>query len=685
MTFDSSAFPRRAVRTVAAALVLLAALVALALRASAAPTTVPVTTLSASLTQSSTAVIAGGTMGFTAVIRLPAAASYMQARLQVKRPGDKVVFQRTAVLDNAIEGTHTFSFSRPLQGLGLAPGAYPVTLQVLATINGSDVETEVATQLRVYDPEAPQVPAVVIVRIRARPMTGSQGRYDVDPASEAKLRDDVDRISAIIAEDPASRITLAIPPITLEDWRRIANGYTLSSGTVVPASDPVPIAYSATLQRLKLAMGTGRLELTALGYADPNLPELTANRLSADVAPQYDTGLSAVFASIESTPSTGTVPTGGCVPAPIVPLLEKRGVGYVVVDAECAKVGKRNVTAGAYPVSGSRLKALVTDALSGRELSSGETSAALARSFAHVGGTSGNQPFPVRIDLTQTGPDATSTVGLAVSTFELAPWTRLSLGRESLVPKSARAVTFPVAPVAASHPEFWTPVRKARQNAAGLLAALGVSDPGAGSAQAQSLIAESSAWSEPDGTYLFGAPGLSFANAAIKTGGSVFGKIKVSASQVTFAGSRGDVPVNIENSSQKTLDVVVTARPSGGVAVVGSKTTRTRLAPRETFVQIPVDMQSALSGKLTVEVVSGPLVISRQTVVVRRSYLDRVALIVGIVLVLGGMLAFIVRRVATAPELDDEETAEAQGIEVNDSMPRYTVSNRHDSETEDTE
>jgi hypothetical protein len=180
---------------------------------------------------------------------------------------------------------------------------------------------------------------------------------------------------------------------------------------------------------------------------------------------------------------------------------------------------------------------------------------------------------------------------------------------------------------------------------------------------------------------------MAFAQAATKTGSAVFSKIHVSASPVTLAGSTGDVPVNIQNGTQKTLSVVVTTKTSGGIDVVGSRSIPTRLAPRETFVQIPVDMNSALNGKLTVEVMSGPLVISRQTVTVRRSYLDRLALIAGIVIVLGGMLAFIVRRVATAPELDDDETGDRDDAhsDEEDAAARYTVPNPPADETEDAE
>jgi hypothetical protein len=97
----------------------------------------------------------------------------------------------------------------------------------------------------------------------------------------------------------------------------------------------------------------------------------------------------------------------------------------------------------------------------------------------------------------------------------------------------------------------------------------------------------------------------------------------------------------------------VLAKTSSGVNVVGSRAVSTKLAPGETFVQIPIDMQGALTGKVTVEVMAGSVVVVKQTVSVRRSYLDRLALIGGILALLGGMLVWIVVRVRRSPDIDE--------------------------------
>ena len=136
---------------------------------------------------------------------------------------------------------------------------------------------------------------------------------------------------------------------------------------------------------------------------------------------------------------------------------------------------------------------------------------------------------------------------------------------------------------------------------------------------------------------------------------------------MTFAGKSGEVPVSITNTTGNTLSVVVRATASGGAEVVGDRLIATVLRPQETFVPIQVDMKSQLSSKLKVEVLAGDVVLAKTNVTVKASYLDRVAIIAGVVLVLAILLVFIVRRV---------RRFERSG-EIADELPR---GNKADSE-----
>ena len=277
----------------------------------------------------------------------------------------------------------------------------------------------------------------------------------------------------------------------------------------------------------------------------------------------------------------------------------------------------------------------------------------------------------MRVDLGPGRADATSTVVAAASRFGAEPWARLTLGREIRPPAKANAVTLAEAPEQSRTPVgYWKTVRSARDYAGAVLAALGPGGPGVTSSQTDSLLAQSSAWSEPDGTWAGAERGLAFANASLGVSKAALGNVSIKAEPVTFAGKRGEVPVSITNTTKNTLAVVVRAAASGDAQVVGNRLIETILPPQETFVPIPVDMKSALSSKLKVEVLAGDVVLARTTVDVQASYLDRIAIIVGIVLVLGLLLVFIVRRVRSA-EIAEEALARDSGS-AHSRAERYT-------------
>ena len=667
----SARLGRAAVFAVAACLAL--ALAALAHGALAAQQADPSSDMgvAVSLVQSAAAVPVGGTMGFAAVIRLPAGASSAQVRLQVRSIGGRLIYQRTQYAQTSQEGTHTFAFNRPLEGLSMDPGTYPVTLSLSVDVQGSTVDTEVADAVRVYDPSKPLVPVVLLAKVHSRPLGGPSGNWAVDPASPVatRAREEVDSIAALVSADPLARVSLAVTPVILEEWRQLASsGYTLASGTVVPPTNPVPTAYGSTLTHLQQGLATGRLELATQGYSDPSLADLAVNKLTPDSATQYDAGLSAMFASLETTPSACTAPAGGCAPAGMQAALLARHVGFAFVEAESTRIAKRSgVSTGVYPSATSTLTALVIDARASRGMESGDASATLARTFERANADTTGQPVVLRIDLDDSVPDATATVGFALAALEGTPWTHLELGTQARAPKGTKSVTFVPTATRNAPAGFWTKVRSARAHAAGMMDVLTSSDDQATSAQTNSLLAESAVWSEPSAKWALSSAGLAHADAALKTANSVFDAIKISAPSLRLSGQTGKVPVTIQNNSKKTLNVVVVPITTGGMTISGSRAIPVKLPPSDTLVEIPIDMQSVLFGKLTVQVMAGTVVIAKQTVSVSRSYLDRIATVGGIVVLLGGMLVWIVLRVRRSPDVyddEDEEYSEGDGDEV---------------------
>jgi hypothetical protein len=639
-----------------AILLTLSAAVAFGSQALAAPAASSVKSTAISLEQSATAIPLHGEFGFTGVIDLAEKASAVQARLQIHLPSGKLVFQRTRYEAELAAGKHRYGFSRELDGLNLKAGSYPVTFSVKGTVDGDKVETETVAWLRIYDPKHHPVKTVLLAKVHSRPLVDSAGRFAVDPAAPEALRaqEQIDRIAALVSADASAAVTLSVAPALLEQWKRIStSGYTLTSGTVIPATDPTPLKYTSTLGRLQAALSTGRLELLTIGYSDPNLTDLATNKMADDVEAQYDAGLSACFASISATPSAGTAPAGGCVPAEMQSQLSTRGVAYAFADSRAARLGKRSPASGAYPCTDSKMTALIVDALASDALESGESSATIAHTIERHAANSG-QPVVLRVDLDETVADATSTVGFALTVLESSPWVQPILGKNVQPPKKAQAVKFVPVPTSGPPAGYWKTVRTARLNAEGLLAALSASDAKATSAETNSLLSQADAWSGPRGSWRLSDSGLELAKAATRSGKDVFSAVNVSVQAITLASSTGQIPITIRNSSNKTLSVTILAKTGGGARVVSDRVIKTSLPPQETFIQIPVDLQSTLQGRLTIQVFAGPVAIAKQSATINRSYLDRLALIGGVVLVLGGMLLWIVLRVRRAPSIETD-------------------------------
>ncbi len=123
--------------------------------------------------------------------------------------------------------------------------------------------------------------------------------------------------------------------------------------------------------------------------------------------------------------------------------------------------------------------------------------------------------------------------------------------------------------------------------------------------------------------------------------------MKLSAPDVTLSGSAGEVPVTITNPTRRVLRVVFIALDNEKVVRVGGRR-ELLLRPGDTYLTLKVDLRTSLSNTLRLAVRAGGTDLDTDTVVIRASYLDRLAIIAGVLVLLGGALVFIVRRVRAA-------------------------------------
>lgn len=625
---------------------------ALAFTAPAAPATATpeaaIPQLSASLETTTPAVPTTGTLDYTALIRCSGAPSYLQARLSVSRPGGKLVYRKTLIAPVGSGNIVELRFQRDLADLALSPGAHRVELEVRAEIDGQLATQTLTSSLLIYGPDMRRVPVAVIARICAPPMTDPAGLMVVDPSGAQKARLDADAIAHFAISDPEVRISMAIPPMLLQDWARIADGYEMptAGGTVVvPAEDAVPRAYAETLDAIAEAVSTGRLELLTQGFSDPDLALMSRAGLTADIGLQYELGRAAAAASVAASMSAGTSLANGWLDDAAIPAIERTGIRFAVFDQNAISSGLPATPSGVYTLRGHNLRAMVSDPEASADLQTGDEASLLRRSYDRAL-TSSTAPFIAQVELDSDSISAGQLLEALHAQFS-QPWVTPVTATRASSAVSERRVRAMSGPIRKSVRDFWSDIARVSAPVRALVAAAGIADADAARALSSLLTAESSCWSATTaGASSERAEG--FAENAENVARGVLGKIAVRGAAVTLAGAKGKVPVTVTNQTGRTLRVEVRAVPGSGLRVAGRKTRSTTLLPQENYLQIPVDLGSALSGKLRIDIVSAGVVIVSSGVQVKASYLDRLAVIGIIAVLLGIGLALIVRRVQAA-------------------------------------
>lgn len=605
-------------------------------------------------------IASGEAFSFLATAQFPPETESVSMRFQLRHPSGRLIFQRTR---NTLEpGGRALSesFTRETADLSLRPGAYPATLETSVRVAGTDHRSVLETSLLVYAGDAPPMPVVYAIRVGGQPLADPQGRFVSDPAQFTRPRDEARAIATWILSDPDARVTLSLSPLLTEEWARIAAGYDLVGPEGVSrfeSDSPTSREYGSVLALLKSAIETGRMELAATGYADPNISELTAAGLGADVTAHYDRAASSTFASLEASSSTGTVPAGGCVPSTAVRHLLDAGVRFAILDADCIRSRGASVAPTSYAIGESGLVALVADEAASKAAASADASSLVGHAFERL---LEGIPGPLTITA-ELGPGVGGAEALIRSATSLSaqPWTRTLTAREAAVTPKRTATVDTNGERGTAPRGYWTEVTEARRWSAALRAAIGDSAPEVVTAERDSLIAASSAWAGADSDWVLADRGRSFSDTAVRLAKNILGEVSLTVEPITLAGTAGDLPVTVRNDSGRPLAVRLIAEASGGAAITGSREQTLTLEPQDNFVQIPVDLTNAVAGDIRVSVVAADVELASESVTVRASYLDRIALIGGIVLVMIGVLVFVIRRVRAGEQEDGVVAADA--------------------------
>lgn len=578
---------------------------------------------------------------------IPTETPYYEARFQVMRPDGGLMLQKTEILHDLEPGRVTVRFERELASLGLRPAAYPVRVRVrLGDDSGLRDEQTIEGRVFVYDPERRPVPVALVVRLSASPALDPEGRFVTDPAVYSADRD---AALALAEQAPLQRerFSLAIPPHVLDQWRRAGGGYSKvgpDGVEDVPAEDPTALACLRALKAVARLAALEPVELLDVPYADPDLQGLDAAGMAADLERHYSRGVPTYLASLDQTPSAATILSGGAVPASAIPPIARRGIRFAVVSRD-SLAGSR-VSGGAHRVRESTLTVLVSEAEVGSRLSE-NAATALDRLFeAYVDGTNPD-PVTTVMEIGAGRRGGVADVIEAMSALGGAPWIETVTVSEAAGRTAVRDVRLTDRARDRSAPaDYWPAAERARSYASALSSAAGERDGDAEAAWYLTLMSQSRAWAGADGSWGLADRGRAYSGAAQRRAGEVLERVVLQVEDVTLAGQSGEIPVNVSNRTRRPMNLTLRISPRGLDTPEGSRVVE--LQPGDNYVTVPVDLRSALSGTVDIGLYADTLRIENESIVVRASYLDRIALVGAVAAILVGMLFFIKRRVDTA-------------------------------------
>jgi len=629
------ALSHRRLARAACALALVLALapsVALAAPFLAFPQPAATQSVTVEIAQATPSVQPDGALRTSVAVTLGTAAEYVEVRVRLRGPSGTLLYQKTEVRSDLPAGRHVVTYDYDLGRLGLRQGRYPIEVRVLAT--GSE-QTNVTSRLLVVDPTTAPLPVALVVGVAGSPAVGIDGRFGINPASDTTVRDDISFLTQL-ALDRRQPLALAVPPVLVEQLARTAAGYETTAGVAVPADAEVPTRYARALADLRSAVASGTVGLLDVPYALPDLAGLARIGRPGDIAAHWERSDAALASALQSVTTSTTAYVGDSLTPDALATLAGRNAPALLTSREAVRTGDGVTTPGCYAVDGTDAAIIVADDDIATAVAAGADAfydAAFERLedpgctvvFFRVGDGGLHDPVDVQH---------------ALDWIAAVPWVEV-------VPVGAISGTEPApAAVAQLEPSAevrWDAVGRARDAAEAYAMAVGPGDTDAAAVRDATLVAESALWAA-DGDHPGEADAL--ATAAADFVSTQFASVVIDAKDVTLSGRRGDVPFTLMNGTGKTLELTLVA--SAPQLKIRKPQVVITAQPDENFVTIPVDLRSIISDDLRVSVRAGNVTVAETSVTVRASYLDRIATIGIVLVVLVGLLLFIRRRVRTA-------------------------------------
>ena len=614
-------------------------------------TTQPIVTV----TKPAVSVPVDGQFNLTVRVLIDEPTSYLESRVQVRHPGGRLLYQKTEVRNDVATGTVDVAYSRPLGDLTLEPAAYPIEVRVRSDAGGTVREWVVDDVLLVHASAPERVPVAIVARIDAPPSTDPEGRFAVDPARYDDTRKHAADIARLVLANADARLSIAIPSFLLEEWARLGQGYETAGPEGVrrfEEDSDVSRDAMATLELLRDALATERLELVDAGYGAPDIDGLAVMDRLSDLEADYERAASGYRATLETSAAAGALTYGAWLAADAIPPLAARDMDYAIVSPAALASAEETPPSGVYRIedtpAGTSVTALLLDSGTGTALREADIEEFTRLLFARSVSEESQAPIIALVEFGPGRPARPEDLADIYDRLGAVPWARSVTAGDAAATGPVGELTLPDGGSGSTAPgDYWEQVGLARLGATALVGALEQTDDDARAAEDASLLAASGTWSGPDDRWSSADRGRAFSSAAQRISSGVFDAVHIAAQPITLSSAKGDVPISVVNDSDKTLTLEIRARASN-MSLPEPEPQVVIVRPQDNFVTIPVDLESSLAGALDVELVAGDLLVDETTIEVRASYLDRLVIVGGISLLLAAMLLFIRYRVRQA-------------------------------------
>ncbi|MDO8847413.1 MAG: hypothetical protein Q7W51_03360 [Coriobacteriia bacterium] len=594
-------------------------------------------TVDVEVTQPTPSIAPDERLRLSVAVTTAAPAEYLEVRVRLRSPSGKLVYQKTEVRSDLPAGLHAIAYDYGVSSLDLAQGRYPIEVRVLAT--GADA-TLISSRLLVVDPDADALAVAVVVAPVDIPSITMSGALSSDPSADTSLRDDISFLTqlALARDEP---LALALAPVLTEQLARVAGGYETTSGVEVAATDDQPTRYARMLETLRSAVATGTVELLDVPYGLPDNAGLAAIGGASDITHHWmytDTVNALVFPS--APPATAAYLGRTLTPEGITST-EARGTEYVLAHGGSLRSDDATAAPGCYTLGDSDVTLIVVDEAAAAGIHNGPD-AFYDALFDRLD----SGPVVVLLETGPGAPNTTLDAQHALDWIGKASWleaTDVETLARACEPRKATLVR----PGASDAPaDYWAEVVESRSATLAYAGAVGPQDQEAGAAVRSLLTAESWLLTRSEA----GDRGIrEGSDRAAEAGDYALGQfalIRLDAKDVTLSGSKGDVPLTLINDTGKELALTLHAQSETMLSTVGSEEIVAQ--PTQNFLTLPVDLGNALSDELKVTVRAGGFTVAEASVGVKASYIDRLATVGMVVMVLGVLLVIIRRRVRAA-------------------------------------